>query len=87
MIAIINISQEKGIPYLAHGKSGKQIYRVQLNNIPLCEFEHLSEDGMSVCVEKAAIALAKVDIDQKISEYHNKQIYTLMQSIHGVGYE
>lgn len=87
MIVIMNISEEKGIPYLAHGKSGKQIYRVQLNNIPLCEFEHYTEDCMSMCVEKAAIALSKIDIDQKISEYHTKQIYKLMEAGEGLGYE
>ena len=87
MIAIINVSEEKGIPYLAHGKSGKQIYRVQLNNIPLCEFAHNTELGMDQCLLAAHEALAKVDIDQKISEYHSKQIYKLMQSVHGVGYE
>lgn len=61
-IVISNISDE-------YSREGIQQYEVCLNRIQLCTFTHLSEDGMAVCLVKAAKALADVAIDEKIAEY------------------
>jgi hypothetical protein len=70
-VSIINVSRENGIPY---SRTGKQIYRVQLNQIHLVEFEHISEEGMSMCLRKAADAIDSVDIDEKIAEYKKEHL-------------
>ena len=57
MIAIINISPDHGIEY---GK-GIQKYRVQINHKYIVEFEHVFEDGLSVCLEKASKAVKEVE--------------------------
>jgi len=61
MIKIVNISEE-------YSRVGKQKYQVYLNDIPLCQFEHNSEDGMSKCLELAAKRMNNVDVDEKIKE-------------------
>jgi hypothetical protein len=65
MIAVINVSSEKGVAY---SRKGIQHYRVQLNQIHLAEFTHMAEEGMSVCLEEAARALDGVDIDEKVAQ-------------------
>jgi hypothetical protein len=69
MIAIINISKERGVAY---SRSCLQHYRVQLNQIHLVEFTHMAEEGMSVCLEEAARALDGVDIDEKVAKQELK---------------
>ncbi len=76
MIAVVNISEEKGVPY---SREGLQHYRVQLNRIPLAEFEHLAENGMSACLVKAATAVENVDIDEKIKEFGASRIKTILE--------
>ena len=50
-VVIWNISEKRGLEY---GK-GKQIYELSINGIKkFGEFEHNFEDGLSVCLEKAA---------------------------------
>ncbi len=65
-IIISNISEE-------YSREGVQRYRVSLNNIPLVEFNHYSEDGMAYCVKLAYIALENIDIDAKVAEYQEQE--------------
>ena len=55
MIWIQNISEENNIKY----GEGKQIYKLCINKIELCRFEHNFEDGLSECLRKAAVAFEK----------------------------
>ena len=63
MIAIINVSEDNGLEY---GK-GMQAYEVRLNYITLATFKHIFEDGMIMCLRKAAEALERVDITKEIN--------------------
>lgn len=72
MIAVINVSEEKGVPY---SRTGLQHYRVQLNTIRLVEFTHVADHGMSRCLQLASEALETIDIGQKIDEHIKKDIY------------
>jgi hypothetical protein len=69
MIAIINVSEERGVAY---SRRGVQHYRVQLNQIPLTEFIHKAEDGMAKCLELSAKALEGVDIDEIVDNHQLK---------------
>lgn len=71
-IIISNISD-------TYSREGIQKYQVKLNRILLCEFEHLSEDGMAVCLQKAAEALDNVDIDARIKEQRQEEIAFLLK--------
>ena len=75
MIAVCNISEEKGVVY---ARKGLQHYRVQLNQIHLAEFDHMAEDGMVVCMEKSAKALEGVDIDAQIKKYERARFEKLV---------
>lgn len=66
-IIISNISD-------TYSREGIQKYQVKLNRILLCEFEHLSEDGMAVCLQKASEALDNVDIDARIREHRQEEL-------------
>ena len=66
-IIISNISD-------TYSREGVQKYEVKLNRILLCEFEHLSEDGMAVCLQKASEALDNVDIDARIREHRQEEL-------------
>jgi hypothetical protein len=83
-IIISNISESKGIKYLPNGAKGKQVYEVCLNNIPLVEFNHNTEDGMAECLIKAGEALKEVDIDSKIKDYEHEQYLKIRECIEGV---
>lgn len=77
-IIIHNISESKSIKYLPNGSKGKQVYEVCLNNIPLVEFDHNTEDGMAECLIKAGEALKEVDIDAKIKDYKHERYINLL---------
>lgn len=62
MIVVCNVSEE-------YSRTGIQQYEVRINDIKLSSFEHNSEEGMSVCLHKAAESLKNVDIDAKIKEH------------------
>ena len=49
------MSEDKGIPY----GSGKQYYQLRINYTKKAEFYHNFEDGLAVCLRKAADALEK----------------------------
>ena len=53
--------------------SGPHLYEVRLNQIPLASFVHIREDGMVVCMRKAAEALEGVDIDAKVAAWRQRQ--------------
>ena len=72
MIAVVNISRN-------YSRVGKQRYEVRFNEIPLATFSHNTEEGMSVCLEKAAKALEGVDIDQRIRDYEITRIYKMIK--------
>ena len=50
MIIIRNISKE-------YSKTDLQVYEVRINNEFICKFNHKASDGLSVCLEKAGIAV------------------------------
>lgn len=78
-IVISNISRSKGVGFLPHGQEGVQYYGVYLNQIPLAEYTHNTEDGMVVCLAKATEALKGVDIDQAITDYQVASYTSLMK--------
>lgn len=80
-ILINNISEKKEVKYLPNGSKGIQHYEVCLNRIPLSEFEHNTEDGMVVCMQKAYESLVGVDIDQKVREHERDMMYKLMRDM------
>lgn len=82
-IIISNISESKGIKYLSNGSKGKQVYEVCLNNIPLAEFDHKTEDGMAECLIKAGEALKRADIDAKIKGYEHEQYLKVREYVEG----
>lgn len=47
MIAIINISTH-------NDRIGENTYRLQINKLIVGEFTHIRNDGLAVCLEKAA---------------------------------
>lgn len=53
MLAIVNVSEDKGVPY----GSGKQHYELRLNFKVLAEVEHVYEDGAAKLLRAAADAL------------------------------
>ena len=60
-ITILNVSQKRGLEY---GR-GKQIYQVIIENTILFEFEHIFEDGITKCFERAAIEAKKFEESEK----------------------
>lgn len=50
MIAIINDGSNSE-------PTGVRRYRVQINRKLICEFDHVREDGLAVCLRKAADAV------------------------------
>jgi len=52
MIAIINVSKE-------YKKRGKQMYLLKINESKILQFTHNAEDGLAVCLLKAALAYLK----------------------------
>lgn len=61
MVAIINVSEDYGIPY---GK-GKQVYNVQVNRNLICIITHNFEDGLSALLKKASKAVEKAQKNNK----------------------
>jgi hypothetical protein len=63
MIAIINISPEN--------QEKNCLYRIQINYKKICEFRHDRKDGLAVCLQKAANAVADYfQISQKtVTDY------------------
>jgi len=53
MIAIVNISESKGLFY----GEGTQIYKLMINKGKILEFDHRFSDGLSVCLSKVAAAV------------------------------
>ena len=60
MIAIVN----KG-PH-TDDKGGERNYTVQINNKVITTFKHKRKDGLAVCLEKAAEAVKKQDIQNML---------------------
>lgn len=52
-VIIQNMSESKGLSY----GSGKQFYHLKINYTKKAEFYHNFEDGLAVCLRKAADAL------------------------------
>lgn len=50
MIAIIKTSK---------GLTGKQTYRLQINQELICKFKHVREEGLAECLRRAAEAVDK----------------------------
>jgi hypothetical protein len=59
MIAIINRSENHGREY---GK-GAQNYEILINTKHITNFEHKFEDGLSLCLSRAALAVDKWERD------------------------
>lgn len=66
MIAIVNVSTRKNV-------EGWNDYQVQINQIPICRFRHRRKDGLAKCLELAAKAVKKRDLEKvsKIMEALN----------------
>lgn len=71
MIIVCNVSEE-------YSRTGIQKYEVRINDTKLSSFEHNSEEGMSVCLHKAAESLKNVDIDAKIKDRRIAMMLELM---------
>ena len=56
MITIRNVSEGHKLKY---GK-GKQIYKIEINFKRITTFEHTFEDGLAVCLRKAAEAIERL---------------------------
>ena len=52
-VVILNVSENHGVPY---GK-GEQHYELKINHYWKADFTHVFEDGLAVCLRKAADAL------------------------------
>jgi hypothetical protein len=54
MIAIVNVSPEPK-------ETGIHLYEVRVNRKVICEFTHLREEPLSVCLQKAANVVKKIE--------------------------
>lgn len=50
MIAIVNVSKRLRT-------RGLQDYEVRINRMPVCRFQHRREEGLEVCLRRAAAAV------------------------------
>lgn len=57
MIAIINITD-------MDKPTGIQWYRLQINHKVILEFTHVREEGLAVCLEKAAMAVREQNLKE-----------------------
>ena len=77
MLAIVNISE-------FYSSSGRQLYEVRVNRIPLWQFWHEAEEGMAQCIKKAwESAPSQTEISQSIEDYHNSRLRGIQEALYG----
>lgn len=74
-VIIQNISQDKGIDY----GTGMQHYVLRINNKIIAYFEHNFSDGLSVCLQKAALAAADPNRHEK--QVENELLMAILKGL------
>lgn len=76
-IVITNITEKEN--YGVYGK-GLQLYKININGHLICKFNHVHEDGLAKCLERASCAVSQ-KVNKRFFNNRNKLLKVFEEEI------